>query len=66
MAIFIVKKADLPAALKEEILTLCESISETEMFYGCIPRAGCLVAVGVLLSNNGISYQLEFENITFR
>jgi hypothetical protein len=61
MAMFIVKKEEVSAALKLKLVDLCESIEDTNDCFECIPRSGYLVALGVMLKNENVSYELDFE-----
>jgi hypothetical protein len=63
MAIFRVSKKDLVKfpGVETTLVPLCESVRYSEMFVSFIPKDGCLVAVGVLLAEKGISYELNFD-----
>jgi hypothetical protein len=66
MAIFTVDKAEVSANVKDKLSVLCVSVVEKEDYFAFIPKTGYFVSVGVLLTELGISYQLDFDNHTSR
>jgi hypothetical protein len=63
MAIFFVNKSDLQKhpGFQEEAVPFCKSINDNELCFLFEPKPGFLASFGVLLTEQGISYQLEFD-----
>jgi hypothetical protein len=63
MASFIVNKSDLRDRLhvQEQLECICISKKETDEYIIFEAKPGFLVSMGTMLTENKISYQLEFE-----
>jgi hypothetical protein len=61
MVMFIVKKEGLSEALKLKLMDLCENIEDANDCFECTPKSGSIVALAVMLKNENVSYELNFE-----
>lgn len=65
MALFIVEKSDLEnhPEFRGESTPFCLTVRETDLVVIFEPKAGYLATFGVMLTEKGISYQLEFVQL---